>query len=62
MWSKIATKRFFQEDIGVAKTEYLVVLGLVVGATSIAVLAFGDNLSVIWQNWATWFRDGPISP
>jgi pilus assembly protein Flp/PilA len=45
---------FRKEEDGLALTEYLVVLGLLVGGTIIAVTLFGDNLAEVWTNWAGW--------
>lgn len=45
---------FRKEEDGLALTEYLVVLGLLVGGTIIAVTLFGSNLSAVWNNWAGW--------
>lgn len=47
-------RRFNSEDEGLALTEYLVVLGLLIGGVIAAVLVFGNNLSNAWTNWATW--------
>ena len=47
-------KRFNNEEDGVALSEYLVLLGLLIGGVIIAVLAFGDNLAVAWNAWADW--------
>ena len=43
---------FRKEEDGLALTEYLVLLGLLVGGTIIAVQTFGTNLDTIWDAWA----------
>lgn len=45
---------FRKDEDGLALTEYLVLLGLLVGGIIVAVGAFGDNLDVLWQAWADW--------
>lgn len=47
-------RRFKNEDEGLALTEYLVVLALLVGGLIVAVTLFGTNLSTAWTNWAGW--------
>ena len=47
-------RRFHSEDEGLALTEYLVVLGLLIGGVIAAVILFGNNLSNAWNNWGTW--------
>ena len=46
--------RFHSEDEGIALSEYLVVLGLLIGGVIAAVLLFGQQLSLAWSNWANW--------
>ena len=62
MWSKIRTKRFFQDETGIALSEYVIVLALLLGGVIVAVLVFGNNLSNAWHNWANWMTSGPPSP
>ena len=47
-------RRFHDEDEGLALSEYLVVLGLLIGGVIGAVLIFGQNLATAWGNWSTW--------
>jgi pilus assembly protein Flp/PilA len=47
-------KSFRKEEDGLALTEYLVVLGLLVGGVIVAVGAFGDALSLSWGEWTAW--------
>jgi len=54
-------KRFSKEEDGIALTEYLILLGLLVGGVIIAVLAFGDALALVWDSWTTWFSGGTIN-
>jgi pilus assembly protein Flp/PilA len=39
---------------GVALTEYVVLLALLVGGVILAVTAFGDALGDTWDQWAGW--------
>ncbi|UTY46593.1 hypothetical protein [Sinorhizobium fredii] len=57
---------FAREEDGVALTEYLILLGLLVGGVVLAVNTAGANLDAAWDSWATWFTDNlpppPIVP
>ncbi len=44
------------EKDGLALTEYLILLGLLTAAVIGAVLAFGGQLGILWQTWATWIE------
>ncbi|MCT7374647.1 hypothetical protein [Chelativorans salis] len=46
---------FAREEDGIALSEYLVLLGLLVGGVIAAVTAVGGNLSSAWTSWGTWF-------
>ena len=46
--------RFRDDEEGLALTEYLVVLGLLVGGVIAAVLLFGTELGNAWTDWANW--------
>jgi len=48
--------KFRKEEDGLALTEYLVVLGLLVGGVIVAVGAFGDALSLSWGEWTSWIE------
>ena len=50
------TRRFRDDEEGLALTEYLILLGLLTAAVIGAVLAFGGQLGVLWQSWATWLE------
>lgn len=52
---------FKTEDEGLALTEYLVLLGLLIGGVILAVTAFGDGLGNAWQGWANWFGSASIT-
>ena len=54
-------RAFRQEEDGVALTEYLMLLGLLVGGVIAAVIAAGDNLSAAWDAWGT-FWTGSLGP
>ncbi|WP_137700743.1 hypothetical protein [Marimonas lutisalis] len=47
-------KRFHKEEEGIALSEYLVLLGLLIGGVITAVLLFGTELGDAWDAWATW--------
>ena len=55
--------KFRKEEDGLALTEYLVLLGLLVAGVIAAVVAFGQGLSGAWEAWAGWIntalRDTP---
>jgi pilus assembly protein Flp/PilA len=46
---------FLKDENGLALTEYLILLGLLVGTVIISVLAIGGHLETAWDNWANWF-------
>jgi len=48
-------RAFAREEDGIALSEYLVLLGLLVGGVIGAVLAVGGNLSTAWNSWGTFF-------
>jgi pilus assembly protein Flp/PilA len=48
---------FRKEEDGLALTEYLILLGLLVGAVIASVLLIGTELSGAWESWAEFFQD-----
>ena len=46
---------FAREEDGVALTEYLVLLGLLVGGVIVAVTTAGQSLDNAWTSWAGFF-------
>jgi pilus assembly protein Flp/PilA len=60
----VALQTFRKEEDGLALTEYLVLLGLLVGGVIAAVTAFGGGLSTAWGEWTTWITEvvGDTSP
>ncbi|WFU47173.1 hypothetical protein [Sinorhizobium terangae] len=48
-------RAFAREEDGVALTEYLILLGLLVGGVITAVTTTGGNLSTAWTSWGTFF-------
>jgi len=54
--------RFRRDEDGLALTEYVVLLGLIVAAVIIAVQAFGTNLADTWDQWATWINNRATPP
>lgn len=51
--SKVAA--FAREEDGVALSEYLVLLGLLVGGVIAAVTTAGGNLATAWNGWGGFF-------
>ncbi|WP_162528218.1 hypothetical protein [Gemmobacter caeruleus] len=51
---KYMASRIRDEEDGVALSEYLILLGLLVGGVIAAVLLFGTNLGDAWEAWAAW--------
>lgn len=47
-------RRLRDEEDGLALTEYLLLLGLMVGGVIAAVAAFGTALSQGWDDWGDW--------
>ncbi|WP_066112407.1 hypothetical protein [Salipiger sp. CCB-MM3] len=47
-------RRLRDEEDGLALTEYLLLLGLLVGGVILAVGFFGSALSDGWTQWADW--------
>ena len=48
-------KKFVKEEDGVALTEYLILLGILVGGVIAAVGLAGENLSTAWNGWSAFF-------
>lgn len=46
---------FAREEDGVALTEYLILLGLLVGGVIVSVTAAGDSLAAAWDSWGSFF-------
>ena len=46
-------RNFWAGNDGLALTEYLLLLGLITAGIITAVLGFGDSLTVLWEQWAT---------
>lgn len=57
-----SVRAFAREEDGVALTEYLILLALLVGGVIGAVTLAGQNLSAAWDTWATWFTDNVSAP
>ena len=58
---KNTVARFRKDEDGIALTEYLVLLGLLVAGVIVAVVGFGDELEAAWNSWASWI-DTSIGP
>ncbi|MBD9510408.1 hypothetical protein IB265_26955 [Ensifer sp. ENS10] len=50
-------RAFAREEDGVALTEYLILLGLLVGGVIVAVTGAGDSLSTAWTSWGGFFEN-----
>lgn len=55
-------RAFAREEDGVALTEYLVLLGLLIGGVVAAVTAAGTNLSSAWTSWGSWWTNTLSAP
>ncbi|MGO6664075.1 Flp family type IVb pilin [Rhizobium ruizarguesonis] len=55
-------RAFAREEDGVALTEYLILLALLVGGVITAVTLAGDNLAAVWTAWAGWFTTSLAVP
>jgi len=55
-------RAFAREEDGIALSEYLVLLGLLVGGVIVAVSTVGTNLSTAWTSWGTWFTGELSAP
>jgi pilus assembly protein Flp/PilA len=55
-------KTFRKEEDGLALTEYLILLGLLVGGVILSVLTIGGELTTAWGDWATFFEAQNFSP
>ena len=49
-------RAFAREEDGVALTEYLILLGLLVGGVVASIVTIGGELETNWSSWATWFQ------
>lgn len=54
-------RAFAREEDGVALTEYLILLGLLVGGVVASVITIGGELNADWGTWATWFTTQDFS-
>lgn len=50
-------KMFRKEEDGLALTEYLILLGLLVGGVILSVVAIGVDLSAAWTTWENFFEN-----
>lgn len=57
---KSLVHRFRKDEDGIALTEYLILLGLLTAAVITAVLLFGEQLGIQWDDWASWMRDSDL--
>lgn len=47
---------FIRDEEGIALTEYLILLGLLVGGVIASILLIGGELNTAWASWATFFE------
>lgn len=52
-----AVRAFAREEDGVALTEYLILLALLVGGVIATVVIAGTNLNNAWVTWAAFFTE-----
>lgn len=52
-------RAFAREEDGVALTEYLILLALLVGGVITTVSIAGSNLNLAWEKWSTWWGTLP---
>ena len=52
---------FCLEEDGLALTEYLILLGLLVGGVIVSVGLFGTALNTAWSGWGTWLGTQGLS-
>ncbi|CAN7211378.1 hypothetical protein LJR235_000659 [Pararhizobium sp. LjRoot235] len=52
-----AVRAFAREEDGVALTEYLILLALLVGGVIATVVIAGTNLNAAWVTWAAFFTE-----
>lgn len=56
-------RSFAAEEDGVALTEYLVLLGILIGGVIVAVTTASTNLASAWSSWGTfWTSTVSYSP
>ena len=55
-------RAFAREEDGIALSEYLVLLGLLIGGVIAAVLFVGGNLGNAWNSWGTFFNTALDAP
>ena len=53
---------FKQADEGLALTEYVVLLGVLVAGVASAVTFFGDSLADLWVAWSEWVENRATPP
>ena len=53
---------FLRAEAGVGLTEYLVLLGILVGAVIGAVQFLGDSLAAVWTIWTVWIATALDAP
>lgn len=54
LFCRAAALRFVQSEDGLALTEYLVLLGLLITGIIGAVVAFGNGVTNTYESWALW--------
>jgi pilus assembly protein Flp/PilA len=51
---------FRRDEDGLALTEYLILLGLLVGASIAAISLIGEDLGLAWDAWVDFFEDNEL--
>lgn len=55
-------RRFARAEDGLVLTEYLIMLGLLAGASIMAIFIFGSELGLQWAGWGDWIGNERLSP
>ena len=55
-------RTFLAEEDGAALTEYVVLLGILVGGVIVGVGTFSTGLSTVWATWGSWIGSVPTAP
>lgn len=55
-------RAFAHDEEGIALSEYLVLLGILIGGVILAVTAVGDTLNTVWYGWSDWFANNVNAP
>ena len=60
MYLRDPLERFAKQEDGIALTEYLTLLGLLLGGVFTAVAGFNDSLTGVWDTFTAWLSSNAI--